>query len=155
MLGQSKLKGAQAVQAIMTLDATISSEREEVSRLHSLTQSGTAAMDSAFDDLRSTRVYLNALIARRARLFDALGHPDTTSLLHIKRSVFLQQRMNALAVKHRLRDKLRQRKFENERLERAYRRTVNGMLSSTLSSFSDQIYRVEAQEAHCRIYAAL
>lgn len=34
--------------------------------------------------------------------------------------------MNALALKQRLRDRLRQRKFELEKLERSYRRTVNG-----------------------------
>ncbi|KIJ06019.1 hypothetical protein PAXINDRAFT_20761 [Paxillus involutus ATCC 200175] len=32
--------------------------------------------------------------------------------------------MNALAVKTRIRDRLRQRKFELERIERAYRQTV-------------------------------
>jgi hypothetical protein len=34
--------------------------------------------------------------------------------------------MNACALKARLRDRLRQRKFELERLERSYRITVNG-----------------------------
>jgi hypothetical protein len=34
--------------------------------------------------------------------------------------------MNARSLKHRIRDRLRQRKFELEKLERAYRHTVNG-----------------------------
>ena len=35
--------------------------------------------------------------------------------------------MNACALKARIRDHLRQRKFELERLERSYRKTVNGV----------------------------
>lgn len=111
----------------MTLDASIASEREEVTRLHTLTNDVAADAVSAFEDLRSTRAYLNGLIARRVRLYSALGIAESESLLRLKQSKFLQQRMNALAIKHRMRDKLRQRKFENERLERAYRRTVNGV----------------------------
>lgn len=38
---------------------------------------------------------------------------------------FLRSRMNALALKQRIRDRLRNRKFELEALERAYRATVN------------------------------
>jgi len=38
---------------------------------------------------------------------------------------FLKNRMNALALKQRLRDRLRNRKFELANLERAYRKTVN------------------------------
>ncbi|KZP02115.1 hypothetical protein FIBSPDRAFT_906147, partial [Athelia psychrophila] len=122
---QSKNKGAQAVKAIMALDATIISEREEVSRLQGLTKDGAADVIAAFDALGSARAYLNGLMARREKHFAALGIAESASLLRLKQSKFLQHRMNALAVKHRMRDKLRQRKFENERLERAYRRTIN------------------------------
>ena len=38
---------------------------------------------------------------------------------------FLKKRMNALAVKQRIRDRLRNRKFELENLERSYRKTSN------------------------------
>ena len=38
---------------------------------------------------------------------------------------FLKSRMNALALKQRLRDRLRNRKFELANLEHAYRKTVN------------------------------
>ncbi|KZP19916.1 hypothetical protein FIBSPDRAFT_911217 [Athelia psychrophila] len=118
-------RGAQAVKAIMALDATIISEREEVSRLQGLTKDGAADVIAAFDALGSARAYLNGLMARREKHFAALGIAESASLLRLKQSKFLQHRMNALAVKHRMRDKLRQRKFENERLERAYRRTIN------------------------------
>jgi len=36
--------------------------------------------------------------------------------------------MNALALKKRIRDQLRQRKFQHERLERAYRHTSGGTI---------------------------
>lgn len=120
----------------MALDATIASEREEVTRLQASTNDATADVVAAFDALRSTRAYLNGLIARRDRQFAALGVTESASLVRLKQSKFLQQRMNALALKHRMRDKLRQRKFENERLERAYRRTVNGMFLLMFCAFT-------------------
>ncbi|KDR74548.1 hypothetical protein GALMADRAFT_70781 [Galerina marginata CBS 339.88] len=51
---------------------------------------------------------------------------------------FLKMRMNALALKQRIRDRLRQRKFEIEGLERAYRNTVN---QAKLQKHTDQQIR--------------
>lgn len=109
------------MKAIMALDTTIASEREEVSRLQAMTNDSTADVIAAFDSLCSARAYLNGLIAHCEKLFTALGIAESTFLLHLKQSKFLQHQMNALAVKQCMRDKLCQPKFENERLERAYR----------------------------------
>lgn len=57
----------------------------------------------------------------------ALGVEARTLLTDISTSDYLRLRMNARALKQRIRDRLRHRKFELERLERAYRVTVNGM----------------------------
>lgn len=62
----------------------------------------------------------------RAQKFKALAVDQEAVLQNMKHDKYLIARMNALALKHRLRDRLRQRKFEMERLERAYRRTMNG-----------------------------
>ncbi|EGO18843.1 hypothetical protein SERLADRAFT_374897 [Serpula lacrymans var. lacrymans S7.9] len=42
----------------------------------------------------------------------------------MKKNTYLQLQMNTLALKHRIREHLRQQKFELERLERSYRRTL-------------------------------
>ncbi|KAG2741772.1 hypothetical protein P692DRAFT_20750394, partial [Suillus brevipes Sb2] len=55
----------------------------------------------------------------------ALGTEDKVNLEKMKKDLYLTVRLNALAVKTRIRDRLRQRKFELERLERSYRATVN------------------------------
>jgi hypothetical protein len=59
----------------------------------------------------------------------SLGVSDLTNLQGLRNNAYLRIRMNARAVKMRLRDRLRCRKFEIEKLERSYRRTVNGMCS--------------------------
>jgi hypothetical protein len=51
------------------------------------------------------------------------------TLQKLKADIFLQIRMNARALKTRIRDRLRQRKFEIERLERSYRHAVNGKMN--------------------------
>ena len=58
---------------------------------------------------------------RKAKL-SVDGRLNLTKLLD---NEFLKLRMKALALKQRIRDRLRQRKFELENLERAYRKTVN------------------------------
>jgi len=46
-----------------------------------------------------------------------LGVREQADLRKLQHDVFLRLRMNALALKQRLRDRLRQRKFEIKRLE--------------------------------------
>jgi hypothetical protein len=58
---------------------------------------------------------------------DALGVDGRLNLAKLTGSEYLQLRMNARALKKRIRERLRQRKFEHERFERAYRSSTNGM----------------------------
>ncbi|KAG1764398.1 hypothetical protein EV702DRAFT_1182598 [Suillus placidus] len=55
----------------------------------------------------------------------ALGTEDKVNLEKMKKDTYLTVRLNALAIKTRIRDRLHQRKFKLERLERSYRATVN------------------------------
>ncbi|KZS99491.1 uncharacterized protein LAESUDRAFT_667904, partial [Laetiporus sulphureus 93-53] len=55
----------------------------------------------------------------------ALGISDRVRLTKLLNDEFLRIRMNAQALKQRIRDRLRHRKFEIERLERSYRQTVS------------------------------
>ncbi|KAI6004876.1 hypothetical protein EDD15DRAFT_2384749 [Pisolithus albus] len=54
-----------------------------------------------------------------------LGVNGLADLATLQSNSYLQLRMHALAIKTRIRDRLRQRKFELERLERSYRQTVS------------------------------
>ncbi|KAI6012897.1 hypothetical protein BKA83DRAFT_4466295 [Pisolithus microcarpus] len=54
-----------------------------------------------------------------------LGLNGLADLAKIQNSSYLQLQMHALAIKKRIRDRLHQRKFEMERLERSYRHTVS------------------------------
>lgn len=56
----------------------------------------------------------------------ALGIDDRRDLRRIAGSKFLELRMNALTAKLRLREKLRARAFERERLDQLYRNVMNG-----------------------------
>lgn len=82
------------------------------------------------DTLKRTRAHLYRLQKDRERKFRSLGVDQLTVLATMKKDKYLITRMNALALKERLRDRLRQRKFEMERLERNYRRTMNGMCTT-------------------------
>lgn len=56
----------------------------------------------------------------------ALGVNDRAKLKRLVNDPFISARMNARALKIRLREKLRFRKFELDRLERSFRHQVNG-----------------------------
>lgn len=66
--------------------------------------------------------FVDSLRRKRA----ALGVDERAHLALLRQNNFLRIRMNARALKHRIRNRLRQRKFELEMLERAYRQTING-----------------------------
>ncbi|KAG6903946.1 hypothetical protein DXG01_013727, partial [Tephrocybe rancida] len=76
-------------------------------------------------DLESVRVRLQDLNTRIRNKQSVLGVTDRARLRNLMNNPFLTARMNALALKQRLRDRLRARKFEMERLERSFRKQVN------------------------------
>lgn len=124
--GRLKNKGRQAVMAILILDTSIASEQALVKKLDKLIALGRGDFLEVSDQLTETNKRLQrAQDCRRSKL-NSLGISDTSHLACLRDNVFLRSRMNALAIKERLRDKLRQRKFELEKLERSYCRTVNG-----------------------------
>lgn len=124
--GRSKHKGRQAVLAILTLDRSIASEGALVKKLDRLIESGRGNFLELSEQVTETNKRLHGLHDLRRSKLNALGVSETTQLKRLRDDVFLRSRMNALAIKQRLRDRLRQRKFEIEKLERSYRRTING-----------------------------
>lgn len=124
--GRSKNKGRQAVMAILTLDKSIASEQALVKKLDKLIALGRGDFLEVSDQLTETNKRLQRAQDWRRSKLNSLGISDMSRLAHLRDNAFLRARMNALAIKERLRDRLRQRKFELEKLERSYRRTVNG-----------------------------
>lgn len=149
--GQSKLKAKQAIEAILALDTSIKSEQDAVKDLHRSFNSPSLDIVVTQEALESSRAHLKRLEKARAVKFDALDVDDSFDLVKLKSNKYLTARMNALALKHRLRDRLRQRKFEMERLERSYRRTMNGAFSYILSTVNClRLRRNKIREAHPR-----
>lgn len=91
------------------------------------TSSDAADISVELEDARAHCTRISESLCRKT----ALGVDQHANLMAISKSKFLHLRMNARALKRRIRDKLRQRKFELEKLERAYRHTINGKLSNS------------------------
>jgi hypothetical protein len=90
-------------------------------------------MDSEDEGFTEFMMLLDEARAKASRMRKAfqtkratLGVDGRLNLQRLTNDNFLRLRMNARALKKRIRDRLRQRKFELERLERAYRHTSNG-----------------------------
>lgn len=73
---------------------------------------------------------------------EALGVDEHQELEELANSEYMRVRMNARALKLRLRDRLRARKFEMDPVERTYRRLLNGKLLFVLRRLqTDKVHR--------------
>jgi hypothetical protein len=118
--------GKQAIEAILALEESLDAHKETIRALENLLNDGTGDAVDAGIQLRESRTSCARLTQSIRQKRAALGVSERATLQRLKSNVFLRIKMNARAVKWRLRDRLRQRKFELERLERSYRHTVNG-----------------------------
>ncbi|THU96080.1 hypothetical protein K435DRAFT_858916 [Dendrothele bispora CBS 962.96] len=76
----------------------------------------------ADDDLEKAKEQLRKARQKLSQQEKSLGIPERRQLKNLEASPFLTKRMNALSLKIRLRQRLRARKFELDRLERSYRK---------------------------------
>jgi hypothetical protein len=110
------------------LEATLAHQRKQVLKLETQLASGESFDFSELSlQLEEARGHLASLEKGMRQKRAALGVDDQVDLQRLQQDAFLRIRMNALALKERVRDRLRQRKFEIEKLERHYRHTTNGM----------------------------
>jgi hypothetical protein len=79
------------------------------------------------EELQDARTHYSHLEQGLRRKRAELGVSEKENLTRLRNDAFLRLRMNALALKQRIRDRLRQRKFEIEKLERSYCRSANGL----------------------------
>ena len=126
---QSKGIADKAINEILALTKNIDGYKEEIRELETMMEISEYpegmdifTVDESLVDLRSRLTKAtNAVSNKRTKL----GIDACLVLQRLIGNQFLRLRLNALAVKQRIRDRLRQRKFELENLERAYRTTVN------------------------------
>ncbi|KII82805.1 hypothetical protein PLICRDRAFT_120248, partial [Plicaturopsis crispa FD-325 SS-3] len=125
---RTKNKGKIAVEQILALQKSESELKEAEAALEAQllgeydidVDSGDVAVE-----LSLIRKKIQAVSTRIQVKMRALGATERSNLQRLATSDYARLRMNAQALKKRIRDRLRQRKFELERLERAYRHTVN------------------------------
>ncbi|KAJ6548545.1 hypothetical protein B0H19DRAFT_952491 [Mycena capillaripes] len=123
---QSKKRGEQAVNAVLLLRTAVETRREQVRQQQ---QKFLASVD---DDDQLAILYEREFQAgkealRKAevnlrRKEEALGVTETQALKELAASEYMRLRMNARALKLKLRNRLRARKFEMDPVERAHRR---------------------------------
>ena len=109
----------------------LDSAKCEVKDLQGILESGDYGIDTSvmevsmqMEELEGMCLRLNNTIAKKKKTLDVDERHNLSKLLNNK---FLKLRVNALALKKRIRTRLCQRKFELEGLERAYRGTANSM----------------------------
>lgn len=127
--GRSRTQGQRAVEGILALRKTMELNDENIRALESKLLTD---IHEAFDtndvpqQLANAQASRSRMLEALRRKHEALGVDERESLANATRSEYVRLRMNARALKRRIRDRLRQRKFELERLEYAYRQMVNG-----------------------------
>ncbi|KIJ04760.1 hypothetical protein PAXINDRAFT_21945, partial [Paxillus involutus ATCC 200175] len=122
---QSKHKADEEISKIIELEKLVGARAQMVRSLELRFISNQVHDVESFEiEIADARSQHNNLLETLRRRREGLGVTGRAKLVALRGNVFLQVRMNALAVKTRIRDRLRQRKFELERIERAYRQTV-------------------------------
>ncbi|GBE84393.1 hypothetical protein SCP_0603720 [Sparassis crispa] len=130
---RSRDKGKRAIETVLALQKTLVAYQENIRDLKLKLLADNDVLDTQEIDLqlvdarsKSARI-ASALECKKA----ALGIGECAQLVRLACNVFLRIRMNAHAIKHRIRDRLHQCKFELKHLERSYRQTINNNKLST------------------------
>ncbi|EDR05525.1 uncharacterized protein LACBIDRAFT_302740 [Laccaria bicolor S238N-H82] len=125
---QAKNLADKTIEEILELKEQIQSYKREVNQFENMIQSGNYQGEWDLAEVKLQIEELNekckkAEVARRTK-HTSLSVDGHLSLDHLLGNKFLQIRVNALALKKRLRNCLQQRKFEIDGLERAHRKTT-------------------------------
>jgi hypothetical protein len=117
------------IEEILVLKSKLDSAKDDLKDLQDILESGDYGIDTSvmdinmqMDELEGVCMRLRNTIAKKKKTLDVDEHLNLAKLLNNK---FLQLRVNALALKKRIRARLCQRKFELEGLERAFRGKAN------------------------------
>ncbi|THU82139.1 hypothetical protein K435DRAFT_823279 [Dendrothele bispora CBS 962.96] len=122
---QQKQAAKKAVEETLRLRKNVEVYKQRVIDLETLMVSDSSRSDQramAEEDLLKAKGQLRTARQKLAQQERHLGIPERRELKQLVSSPFLTKRMNALSLKIRLRQRLRTRKFELDRLERSYRK---------------------------------
>ncbi|KAJ7113865.1 hypothetical protein C8R44DRAFT_740749 [Mycena epipterygia] len=126
---RSKKRGEKAVEAVILLRTAVKTMRKRVADLEA---SFLEAVEEDDPDaplvqvqVQSAEEALSAAVKKLRQKEAALGVHEKQALTHLGKSKYMGFRMNARALKRRIRDRLRSRKFELDKIERSFRRLVN------------------------------
>ncbi|THV02106.1 hypothetical protein K435DRAFT_853082 [Dendrothele bispora CBS 962.96] len=122
---QKKQAAKTAVEETLRLRKNVEVYEQRVIDLEAVLLSNHSRPDQramAGEDIQKAKSDLVKARQNLAQQERSLGIPERRQLKHLLESPFLTKRMNALSLKMRLRQRLRARKFELNRLERSYRK---------------------------------
>ncbi|KAI5980440.1 hypothetical protein EDD15DRAFT_2393533 [Pisolithus albus] len=123
---QSKNKGSQQLAYILSLEKTVEDYQSHVDKLENdLINNHVHDIVDFNLQLAAAKGSLSKASHALRQKKSALGVSAKTDLYLLKNNKWLQTQTNAQALKTRIRERLCQRKFELERLERSYRNSVN------------------------------
>ncbi|KAJ7708199.1 hypothetical protein B0H17DRAFT_1156047 [Mycena rosella] len=126
---RSKNKGQQAVNAVMLMRTALKVRRTRVTEIRNRFLDAVQEEDPEAPvyqvELAVAEVAVATAESQLRNKEAALGVSQRQALHTLATSQYLRLRMNARALKRRLRDRLRSRKFELDKVERSFRRLVN------------------------------
>lgn len=128
-LGQHKNHGKSAVEEALRLRKSRDVAQDQVTDIRKrIMDTSSAPWETATAELEleTALQVLRKAEAKVKRKEEGLGVTAMQKLHHLIKSPFLAKKMNARALKIRIRERLRSRKFELDRLERSYRKQRSG-----------------------------
>lgn len=131
MSGQTKNKGKSAVEEVIQLRKSRDAAQAHVDKLRRRIIDVSSEQWEIVTAELALEAALNVLTKARAKVFKkegAMGITARQELCDLLKSPFLAKKMNARALKTRIRECLRGHKFELDRLEQSYRKQQSGML---------------------------
>lgn len=136
---QSDSLANKAIEEIMILAKNLDQYKKELKSVEDMLETGVYEDNMDQYGAETILEELTTKISKAQRVIEGkktkLSVDGRLNLKKLLDNEFLRTRMNALALKQRIRDRLRQRKFEIENLEQAYRTTIN---HSKLESHANQ-----------------
>ncbi|KAF8436868.1 hypothetical protein L210DRAFT_961007 [Boletus edulis BED1] len=129
---QSKNKGTQAVQKALLVMDNVADIQKSITTLEIHLATSDSDLITINVELQSQKEHLAAMKVALDSHLAALGVEEIKELKRLKSSHYLQDRMNARALKYHIRECLHQRKFEFDRLTHEYRQTINDVIDKKL-----------------------
>lgn len=126
---QSSGLADQQIREILALKNNCDEYKAHIDELEAMILGGNYSEGTSLDKVQENLVEYQTKLAKLQRSIvnkrSQLSVDGRENLTQLLGNDFLKKRMNALALKQRLRDRLHHRKFELENMKRAYHNTVN------------------------------